>query len=163
MTAPLPAALAWKVGGISVDSDVGARELYAIRRADGRICFGGARALEPDAAIGSSDDATTSTVVGDYLRRFLREHFPELGGGAAGGEVEVEAEWTGVLGFTTDGKPIVGPLARRPAVYVAAGFCGHGMPQCYGVGKSIALMLGGRADEVHEHIRDEAAPARWGY
>lgn len=52
MTAPLPAdARAWGVGAFSVDSDVGSRELYAIRRADGRLCIGGARALEPDAAV----------------------------------------------------------------------------------------------------------------
>ena len=57
MTAPLPGA-AWAVGGISVDD--GARELYAIQRADGRICLGGARAIEPGAAVGSSDDATLS-------------------------------------------------------------------------------------------------------
>jgi len=38
MTAPLPASAAWQVGALSVDSDVGARELYMIRRPDGRLC-----------------------------------------------------------------------------------------------------------------------------
>lgn len=41
MTAPVPAALAWEVGALSVDSDVGARELYMIRRPDSRLCLGG--------------------------------------------------------------------------------------------------------------------------
>ena len=36
----------------------GARELYAIRQADGRICLGGARAIEPDAAVGNADDGS---------------------------------------------------------------------------------------------------------
>ena len=51
-------------------------------------CLGGARALEPGAAVGSTDDASLSDVVGAYLRRFLREAFPRLG------EVRIEAEWT---------------------------------------------------------------------
>ena len=191
MTAPLPATSRWGVGGFSVDSDIGARELYAIRRPDGRVCLGGARALEPSAAVGSSDDATTSDVVGAYLRRFLRDCFPELllaRGNAPTADAEavradavdaeavdaeavdaeaalpIEAEWSGVLGFTSDGKPIVGPLPGRPNVFVAAGFCGHGMPQCFGVGKGIALMLNGGeagAGDVHPFLRSQADPARF--
>ena len=64
MTAPLPAARAWGLGALSVDSEVGARELYLIRRPDGRLCLGGARALEPGAAVGSTDDASLSAEVG---------------------------------------------------------------------------------------------------
>ena len=156
MTRPLPATSAWGVGAFSVDSDVGARELYAIRRPDGRLCLGGVRALEEDAAVGNADDASLSDVVGGYLRTFLATHFPALGG------VEVEAEWTGVLGFTRDGKPFVGPLPGRPGVLVAACFCGHGMPQCFGVGKAVARMIEGgeHAEAVHPFIRDEASPAR---
>lgn len=169
MTKPLPKTAEWHVGAFSVDSDIGARELYAIRRPDGRVCLGGARALEADAAVGVSDDTTNSEVVGRYLRRFLAEHFPRLlredgEDGVNGDEntpiLPVEAEWTGVLGFTTDGKPLVGPLPTRPHVYVGAGFCGHGMPQCCGVGKGLALMLEGRGDEAHPFLRNEANVAR---
>ena len=153
MTAPVPAALAWEVGALSVDSDVGARELYMIRRPDGRLCLGGARALEPGAAVGSTDDASLSADVGAYLRRFLREAFPRLG------EVRIEAEWTGVLGFTRDKKPLVGLV--RPNVFVGVGFCGHGMPQCTGVGKALAQMVAGADDtEVHPFVRGVADVGR---
>jgi len=132
--------------------------------------------------VGSADDASLSDVVGDYLRRFLREHFPNLpttattttttsADGAASdtavgdgdGELAVEAEWTGVLGFTSDGKPLVGPLGAfgKPHVYVAAGFCGHGMPQCFGVAKAVALMLAGRGEEVHPFVLTAARPERF--
>ena len=45
---------------------------------------------------------------------------------------------------------------------VAAGFCGHGMPQCFGVGKAVARMIEGgeHAAAVHPFSRDEASPAR---
>ncbi len=156
MTAPLPGSAAWGVGGLSVDSEAGARELYAIRRPDGRVCLGGARALEEGAAVGCADDGSLSPVVGGYLRRFLRERFPSLGA------VEVEAEWTGVLGFTRDGKPFVGPVPGRAGVLVAAGFCGHGMPQCFGVGKAVAQLLEGgeHAERVHPFVRGAADPGR---
>ena len=171
MTAPIPASQTWQVGGLSVDSEKGARELYAIRRPDGRVCLGGARALEPGAAVGSTDDSSTSEVVGAYLRRFLAKQFPRLAStqgetdaasssGDVGG-IEVEAEWTGVLGFTSDGKPFVGPLPERPNVYVAAGFNGNGMPQCFGVGKAIALMLADRPQEVAEYVRVDARAERF--
>ena len=159
MTRPLPAAREWAVGGLSVDSDVGARELYAIRRPDGRICLGGARALEEGAAVGCTDDGSLSETVGAYLRRFLAQSFPNLGEVGA-----VEAEWTGVLGFTRDGRPLVGAVPGRPGLFVGAGFCGHGMPQCFGVGKALALMLRGGAEgaqAVHPTVKAEMEPARF--
>ncbi len=152
---------AWSgVGGVSVDE--GARELYAIARADGRVCVGGARSLEPGAAIGSTDDASLSDEVGAHLRAFLRDAFPRsFGAESAPGSWRVEAEWTGVLGFTSDGRPIVGELPGRPGVLVAAGFCGHGMPQCYGVARSIAHMIAGEHERVDPHVRERMDPARF--
>ena len=73
-------------------------------------------------------------------------------------QVEVEAEWTGVLGFTRDRRPLIGEV--REGVWVAAGFCGHGMPQCYGAAKAIASMIAGRADQVHPFASGPANVAR---
>ena len=59
-------------------------------------------------------------------------------------ELVVEAEWTGVLGFTLDGKPLVGAMpksAYNGRVFVGAGYCGHGMPTCSGVGKALAQQM----------------------
>ena len=78
--------------------------------------------------------------------------------GVGGGEVKIEEEWTGVLGFTPDGRPLCGRV--RDGVFVAAGFCGHGMPRCFGAGKAIALMIDGRDDEVHAYVRGDANVAR---
>ena len=152
MSAPTAASAAWGVGALSVDSEIGARELYMIRRPDGRLCLGGARALEPGAAVGSTDDGSLSEPVGRYLRRFLREHFPRLG------PIEVEAEWTGILGFTADQRPLIGQV--RPEVYAGVGFCGQGMPQCTGAGKALAAMVAGHDERVHPFVRGAANVAR---
>ena len=56
----------------------------------------------------------------------------------------------------------IGPLgADQPNIYVAAGFCGHGMPQCFGAGKAVALMLTGREAEVHPYVREATNPSRF--
>jgi sarcosine oxidase subunit beta len=34
--------------------------------------------------------------------------------------------WTGVDGDTSDGSPVIGPSSRRPGLFHAFGFCGHG-------------------------------------
>lgn len=134
MTAPLPGASSWTVGGLS--SGDASKEVYCVLRSDGRMCIGGARALE-GGALGSTDDSSLSDVCSSALRRFLREGFPALGFS----DELVESEWTGILGLSKDGCPLCGPLPKRPNVYVAAGFSGHGMPQCFGVGKGIAQWI----------------------
>ena len=94
------------------------------------------RSLEPDSARGTVDDATLAAPVAAALRAFLAETFGREEG------LAVEQEWTGVLGFTTDGRPLVGELPTRPrGCYVAAGYNGHGMPQCFGTGKAVARMI----------------------
>ncbi|EED17442.1 conserved hypothetical protein [Talaromyces stipitatus ATCC 10500] len=63
-------------------------------------------------------------------------------------------KWTGVMGFTIDNNPIVGKVPyeishRAPAdgpteegrEWIAAGFCGNGMVNCWLSGKGIAEMV----------------------
>ena len=130
------------------------RRRAAIRRPDDRICIGGARALEHDDARFNTDDSTLSGAVGEALRRKLRSL-------TGLDEIPVEGEWTGVLGFTKDGNALIGKVPGREHVYVCGGFCGHGMPQCFGGGKAIASMICGRGDEVHVHVKTAANPARF--
>ena len=121
--------------------------------------------MEPEQAVGNADDSTLSDAVGEHLRSFLHSHFPSIA------HAEIEAEWTGVLGFTADGFPLVGGLEveGRDGVLVAAGFCGHGMPQCFGVGKVIARMIqaeqrGGRFEEALElpqYVQSKCSPSRF--
>ena len=52
-----------------------------------------------------------------------------------------------ILGFTLDGMPLVGRVPGAGwggRLLVGAGFNGHGMPVCSGVGEALAAMLSGR-------------------
>ena len=76
------------------------------------------------------------------LHAFLPRHFPDLAG------VPVEHEWTGIMGFTPDRAPLVGPLPGSPGEYVAAGFHGHGMPMAFLAAKAVAEMIAGKEPEI---------------
>lgn len=70
-----------------------------------------------------------------------------------GNGTKIVDQWTGVMGFTIDNNPVVGKIPyeisrRRPAdaqiegrEWIAAGFCGNGMVNCWLSGKGIAQML----------------------
>ncbi len=154
MTAPLPGAHSCKVGGFC--SGDASKEIYCILRSDGRACIGGARALE-GGALGSTDDTSLSDVCSSALKRFLKEKFPALGFS----DQLVESEWTGVLGLSKDGCPLCGPLPQRPNVYIAAGFSGHGMPQCFGVGKGVAHWIVEGEHRLHPFLQGPANISRF--
>jgi glycine/D-amino acid oxidase-like deaminating enzyme len=62
----------------------------------------------------------------------------------------IEKEWIGIMCFTPDHQPIVGPLSNRQGQYILAGYSGHGMPIAFLAGKHIAQMISGRFDEENK-------------
>jgi gamma-glutamylputrescine oxidase len=86
---------------------------------DGRFVLGGYRNLAiPEEA--TYADHTTQ-LIQEALDAFLRRHFPELS------DVPVERRWSGTMGFTPDGLPLIGRLRRDERIAFAAGFNGHGL------------------------------------
>ncbi len=140
MTAPYKKTWAWPG---SVSSMYGSEYMYCMRRPDGRLVIGGARNHDP-ASAGSRGGAVAAGFTGDddsvgskeaaaRLKEFLSELLRNFGE-----ELVVEKEWSGVMGWTQDGKPLVGELPpallqnelkkAAGSVFVGAGFNGHGMP-----------------------------------
>jgi len=83
------------------------------RRGDGRVVLGGFRwrSEDPLKELGNFDDSTIDPTISQSLREFLSEFFdqPLTTDDDAMYPVEVEYEWTGVMGYTADSKPFVGP------------------------------------------------------
>ncbi|RSL49187.1 hypothetical protein CEP54_012550 [Fusarium duplospermum] len=54
--------------------------------------------------------------------------------------------WSGIMGFTADGFPMIGNLSRATTgrtgtgEWIAAGFNGHGMDKCWLSGQAVARM-----------------------
>ncbi|MBA2364736.1 MAG: FAD-binding oxidoreductase, partial [Chloroflexia bacterium] len=91
---------------------------YFRQLADGRVLMGGWRSLYKDLEIGYTDETTEQVQRG--LEGFLWERFPEV-------SRQVELCWSGVMGFSPDGMPLVGALRDLPCVGYAVGFTGHGL------------------------------------
>ena len=96
---------------------------YWRQLADGRLLIGGWRDLDPDAEVGYEDRPTPT--IQEAIERGLTELVPE---GAT-----IERRWAGTMGFSRDGRPLVGWLDPEHHLAIAAGFTGHGLswaPAC---------------------------------
>ncbi|MEL6616168.1 MAG: FAD-dependent oxidoreductase, partial [Bacteroidota bacterium] len=108
------------------------------QRRDGRVLVGGARHLHEATEVGY-DDETTDALQG-HLEAYLGVHFPGLG------TPEVERRWSGTMGFSPDGLPVVGDVPNVPGAHFATGFTGHGMGYCLRFGKLLARRVLGQSD-----------------
>lgn len=116
---------------------------YLIQRPNdkgGHLMFGGGRTHGK--SLGVTDDSVFDEQTAHYLRRELIDAFelPER----ADEKLEMEAvrQWTGIMGFSRDEVPWVGPVPGKEGVFVAAGYTGHGMPNTWLSGKAVASMVG---------------------
>jgi glycine/D-amino acid oxidase-like deaminating enzyme len=62
-----------------------------------------------------------------------------------GGRAPVTHRWAGIMGFTKDQLPFVGPLPGRPGVWLCGGYSGHGMGFAFQCARDLAERLTGGA------------------
>lgn len=93
----------------------------------------------------TDDTINFNPVISEKLRNYLPLNFdlslPE------NVPFTVEREWIGIMGFTPDHQPLIGPLANREGEYIIAGYSGHGMPVAFLAGQHISEMILGIFDE----------------
>ena len=115
---------------------------YLRQRDDGRLLLGGARHLHRDEEVGF-EDATTDALQAD-LERYLHQHVA----GAEG--AIVDRRWSGTMGFSSHGLPILGEVPGIPGAWFATGFTGHGM----GYGVRFGLLAARRVLELPDEAAD---------
>lgn len=86
---------------------------------DGRLVVGGWRHHFRETEVGYEDRTTPGVQAG--LESFIERYFPEAKG------ARIPHRWSGTMGFSIDGIPLVGSLPDMPDVYFAVGFTGHGL------------------------------------
>lgn len=101
----------------------------------GQIIFGGARTYhaqhEQTSADGVSDE------VQSHLETFMRELVTD--------DYEITARWSGIMGFSPDGMPVVTQTRihtlDNPNVWFCGGLTGHGMSMGYQTGRHAARVM----------------------
>jgi gamma-glutamylputrescine oxidase len=118
---------------------------YFRQASDGTLVVGGCRTYHAEREVGY-DDRLTPWVQGD-IEKFARSIF-----GRAADAFEIVARWTGTMGFSPDGLPLVGPVPTGSGdgpgcwepgrVWFCGGFTGHGMSLAYRVSRmAVEAML----------------------
>lgn len=107
------------------------------------IFIGGDRA--PLDEIVGTDDSVVCSAAEKNIAQVLPRHFQPAWSGRD--YSVIQKAWSGVMGITSDGHPLVGRLHEdatgRQGVgeWMAAAFNGYGMPQCWSAGQAVAKMI----------------------
>ncbi len=109
---------------------------YGRQVPDGPIVCGGFRRLDDNEGLGHYEERTTLPVLSG-IAKCLTELYPLLG------NAQVVRCWSGIMGFTADGVPLIGRPRDHDGLYVAAGFNGGGFSWGPVVGKIVAAEITG--------------------
>ncbi len=99
----------------------------------GDIMIGGGSTMAADEGLnefGTTDDTVTEPIIVNYLRNSTGRYFrPHWGIDHADGRIR--RAWTGIMGYSADGFPLIGQIPGEQDLFVAASFQGSGMVLCF--------------------------------
>jgi glycine/D-amino acid oxidase-like deaminating enzyme len=105
---------------------------------DNRILAGGGPGLVP---FGSRMDHSANPAAWDYLGRFIRATFPQIG------DIRIAHRWGGAFSVTSDLTPQIGVRDGGGAAY-ALGCTGHGVAMTHMNGRILCDLILGRRTEL---------------
>lgn len=111
---------------------------YGRQTPGGQVLCGGFRRLDVNEGLGTYREEVTPRVIAG-IAGCLTSLFPTLRGKA-----RVVRSWSGIMGFTADGLPLIGPYGLLEGLHVAAGFNGGGFSWGAIVGKLMSRLLTGQ-------------------
>ncbi|WP_320775345.1 FAD-dependent oxidoreductase [Streptomyces sp. CRN 30] len=147
-TAPLSVPAYEALGGRAGYAVVDAAPLAPYFRLlpDRGVVAGGGTATFP-AGLGAARLRVVGERAWDRLERWLRSLHPDLA------RTRITHRWSGRVGLTTDGLPVVGPVRGHPEVWYIGGCNGHGLALSVAHGAHVAAALLGESPP--------AAPLPW--
>jgi len=115
------------------------------------IVIGGGLTMTPDQ--GGSEFHTTDDTFGSIpstIQSYLAQCTPTFHGSHWGTPHPlgpIRKLWSGIMGYSADGHPLVGPYPGEDGLWIDASFQGHGMVLCFLCAKAVSCMLLGREEE----------------
>jgi gamma-glutamylputrescine oxidase len=100
---------------------------------DGRLLVGGGRRAALNEEFTSVEEP--SAKVQEAIETFFFTCFPEAR------ELSITHRWAGLMGFSCDEMPSIGPVPGSVNVYAAAGYHGHGMGLAVAAARAVADMM----------------------
>lgn len=116
---------------------------------EGDIVIGGALAKTTDEGLeeyGTTDDTAYDGVIIESLYDCLPQYFGD-NWGADDPDGRIRKAWTGIMGFSPDGFPLVGEMPGEKDLWVSSSFQGHGMVLCWMCARALVTMMEGGTDE----------------
>ncbi|KAL8693387.1 MAG: hypothetical protein Q9218_001779 [Villophora microphyllina] len=115
----------------------------------GDLVIGGCSTKAPEEGLyewGTTDDTTMDPNIGQYVRDSAAEYF-----GSHWGEDHpdgrIRQQWTGIMGYSSQGFPLVGQIPNEENLWIAASFQGSGMVLCFRTAQALVTMLDGEDNE----------------
>ena len=109
----------------------------------GDIMIGGGSTMAANEGLnefGTTDDTVTESVIVDYLRCSTERYFgSHWGNDHPGGRIR--KAWTGIMGYSADGFPLIGQAPREQGLFIAASFQGVGMVLSFSSAKALVDMM----------------------
>lgn len=102
----------------------------------GEVIIGGFRQLQKDVEKGYSDEITP--VIQQALEQFILKHIPAVR------SARITHRWSGIMGFSVDGQPMIGALPGDPQSFFCGGFTGHGLGLAFHSAKVLVDCIFGR-------------------
>ncbi|MCJ1354493.1 MAG: hypothetical protein MMC33_004482 [Icmadophila ericetorum] len=100
---------------------------------------------------GTTDDTTTDSAIMSYLDNSTLTYF-----GANWGndhpKGRIRKAWSGIMGYSADGFPLIGKAPGEEGLFIAASFQGHGMVLCLSSAKALVHIM---------YCEDEQALDQW--
>lgn len=103
----------------------------------GEMIIGGFRQLQKDVEKGYSDEVTDT--IQNALEQFLQDHIPSVR------KAKITHRWSGIMGFSVDGQPMVGSIPGDPQLFFCCGFTGHGLGLAFHSAKALVDCIYGRS------------------
>jgi glycine/D-amino acid oxidase-like deaminating enzyme len=100
------------------------REYYHQSPIDGRITFGGCRWRSENTEQNNQNDSEINHLIQEEHERYFAQWHPGIA--LANQTVEIEQEWTGIMAFTIDELPLIGPLPGEDKQFLLCGYDGEG-------------------------------------
>ncbi len=116
----------------------------------GDIVIGGGMHVAQDDGMneyGNTDDTVYDESSAEYLLDCTRRYFGPKNWGNDHSDGHNRRTWSGVMGFSADGYPFVGPVPDEEGLFLCASFQGHGMVLCFLCAKAAATMIEGEYGE----------------